>query len=260
MGTAQHADIALVVAVLQCHADSLTWLPPETREETADCWTMLTPRRLTVSVAALSVVVAFLIWQVVAYEWLAQADYRAVQSARRIAPDKGIFTYTVAFGLRGALLTVFIPLLGWVSWKRRSWAPIVGFVIVLLFQTGITGALKLSIGRELPWQSWPLMGRLETGELGFPSGHATNVPALIGYVVWFFTPPRSTVRRIGWCVVAVLAVLVNVSSWLIRTHWPTYLYAGNAIGLIALLTIIAFMNASGLSPWATSQRKQEAHL
>ena len=221
---------------------------------------MLTPRRLTVAVAVLTVVVAFLIWQVVAYEWLAQADYRAVQSARRLVPEKGIFRFTVNFGLRGALLTVFIPLLAWVSWKRQSWAPIVGFAIVLLFQTGITGALKLSIGRELPWQSWPLMGRLETGELGFPSGHATNVPALIGYVVWFFTPSRSTLRRVGWCVVGFLTVLVNMSSWLIRTHWPTDLYAGNAIGLIALLTVIAFMNASGLSPWATSQQKQVARL
>ena len=132
-------------------------------------------------------------------------------------------------------------------------------LVVLLFETGMTGALKLSVGRELPWQSWPLMGRLETGELGFPSGHATNVPALIGYVMWYFTPPRSVMRRIGWCVVGFLAVLVNISSWLIRTHWPTDLYAGNAIGLIALITVIAFMNASGLSPWATPQQKQEAH-
>lgn len=221
---------------------------------------MLTPRRLTVSVALLTVVVAFLTWQVVAFEWLAQKDYGAVQTARRLMPDKGIFQYTVSFGLRGLLLTFFIPLLSWVSWKRRSWAPILGFVIVLLFETGMTGALKLSIGRELPWQSWPLMGRLETGELGFPSGHATNVPALIGYVMWFFTQPGSLRRRIGWCVVCVIAVLVNVSSWLIRTHWPTDLYAGNAIGTIALLTIIAFMNASGLSPWATSPQKQEVHL
>jgi len=221
---------------------------------------MLTPRRLTISVSALFVVAAFMTWQVVAYEWFAQADYRAVQTARRLVPDKGIFRYTVHFGLRGALLTIFIPLLGWVSWKRRTWAPIVGFVIVLLFETGMTGALKLSVGRELPWQSWPLMGRLETGELGFPSGHATNVPALIGYVVWFFTPPRSALRRAGWCVLAFLAVLVNISSWLIRTHWPTDLYAGNAIGLIALITVIGFMNASGLSPWATVQQKQEVHL
>lgn len=221
---------------------------------------MLTPRRLTVSVAVLTAVVAFMTWQVVAYEWFAQADYRAVQTARRLVPDKGIFRYTVSFGLRGALLTVFIPLLLWVSRKRQSWTPILGFLIVLLFETGMTGALKLSVGRELPWQSWPLMGRLETGELGFPSGHATNVPALIGYVMWYFTPPRTTLRRIGWCAVAFLAVLVNISSWLIRTHWPTDLYAGNAIGLIALITVIAFMNASGLSPWATPRQKQAVHL
>ena len=173
---------------------------------------MLTPRRLTISVTVLTLVVAFMIWQVVAYEWLAQADYRAVQTARRLAPDKGFFKYSVHFGLRGMLLTVFLPILSWVAWKRRSWVPLVGFLIVLLFETGITGALKLSIGRELPWQSWPLMGRLETGELGFPSGHATNVPALIGYMVWFFTAPQTRVRRWGWVLVAVLVVVVDVST------------------------------------------------
>jgi membrane-associated phospholipid phosphatase len=220
---------------------------------------MLTPRRLTFCVALLTLVVAFFTWQVVSFEWFAQADYRAVEAARRLVPDKGVFRFTVNFGLRGLMLTVFLPLLSWVSWRRRSWAPLAGFLIVLVFETGMTGAMKLAVGRELPWQSWPLMGRLETGELGYPSGHATNVPALIGYVVWFFTAPGSFKRRLGWGLVASLVVLVNLSSWLIRTHWPTDLYAGTAIGLIALLTIIAFMNASGLSPWATSRRATEVH-
>lgn len=218
---------------------------------------MLTPRRLTISVALLTLVVAFFTWQVVAFGWFAQADFRAVETARRLVPDKGIFRHTVNFGLRGLMLTLFLPLLSWVSWRRRSWAPIVGFVVVLFFETGMTGAMKLAVGRELPWQSWPLMGRLETGELGYPSGHATNVPALIGYVVWFFTPPGSLKRRVGWSFVAALVVLVNISSWLIRTHWPTDLYAGTAVGLIALLTIVAFMNASGLSPWARSPQPTE---
>lgn len=232
---------------------SLVHPAPRRGTDTANYGAMLTPRRLTISVAALTLVVAFFTWQVVTFGWFAQADYRAVQTARRLVPDKGVFTWTVNFGLRGLLLTFFLPLLGWVSWKRRTWAPLVGFVIVLVFQTGMTGALKLALGRELPWQSWPLMGRLETGELGFPSGHATNVPALIGYVVWFFTPPWSTKRRLGWVLVGVLTVLVCTSSWLIRTHWPTDLYAGAAIGCIGLVTIIAFMNASGLSPWATTR-------
>ena len=215
---------------------------------------MLTPRRLTVCVTLLTLIVAFFTWQVVAYGWFARADYRAVETARRLVPDKGVFRYTVNFGLRGLMLTFFVPVLSWVSWRRRSWAPVIGFVVVLLFETGMTGALKLAVGRELPWQSWPLMGRLETGELGYPSGHATNVPALIGYMVWFFTPPRSLMRRVGWVSLVALALLVNASSWLIRTHWPTDLYAGTAVGGIALVTIVAFMNASGLSPWATSRR------
>ena len=218
---------------------------------------MLTPRRLTISVALLTLVVAFFTWQVVSYGWFAQVDYRAVETARRLAPDKGIFRLTVNFGLRGLMLSFFLPVLILVSWRRRSWAPVLGFVIVLFFETGMTGAMKLAVGRELPWQSWPLMGRLETGELGYPSGHATNVPALIGYMVWFFTAPGSLKRRLGWSVVAVLVVVVNVSSWMIRTHWPTDLYAGTATGLIALLTIVALMNASGLSPWATTRQSRE---
>ena len=220
---------------------------------------MLTPRRLTISIIALTIFVAFITWQVVAFQWLAQTDYRAVERARELVPDKGIFRYTVNFGLRGMLLTVFLPALAWVSWRRRTWTPLVGFVIVVVFVTGLVGSLKLATGRELPWQSWPNMGRLETGELGFPSGHAANVPALIGYMLWYFTAPASRARRIGWVLLALLAVLVNTSSWLIRTHWPTDLYAGSALGCIALLTIIALMNAGGLNPWATPQPQQEVH-
>lgn len=245
---------ALLMKVTIVRDDATSFCP-----KTGKLEVMLTPRRLTISVVALTCIVAFMTWQVVGYEWFAQTDFRAVQTARRLVPDKGIFRFTVNFGLRGLLLTVFLPTLAWVSWKRQSWIPLIGFAIVLVFETGMAGAMKLAIGRELPWQSWPLMGRLETGELGFPSGHATNVPALIGYMVWFFTAPGTTRRRAGWILVGALAVLVNISSWLIRTHWPTDLYAGNALGGIALVTVIAFMNASGLSPWATVPRTTEDH-
>lgn len=36
VGTAQNTDVALETAVLQCHADSLTHLPPDTHQKTAD--------------------------------------------------------------------------------------------------------------------------------------------------------------------------------------------------------------------------------
>ena len=53
--------------------------------------------------------------------------------------------------------------------------------------------------------------------------------------------------------------VVGISSWLIRTHWPTDLLAGYAVGFSALLAVIGLYTALGFNPEATTQHLQEAH-
>ena len=183
-------------------------------------------------------------------------DWNSVHRARElVGENKDVWKVTVMLGLRGLILTFFLPILGWISWKRRTWWPVLGFVLVLLFETGLAGGMKMAMGREFPWQSWPRLGALETGELAYPSGHATNAVALWGYIAWWFTRPGSVGRRLAWVLVAVACIVTSVSSWLIRTHWPTDLFAGTALGVIALVTGIAFMNAAGVSPSARTPQR-----
>ena len=222
---------------------------------------MLTARRLSMYTTTACLVLAILIQQVVSRGALSDFDKTARETARDLNAPHDFFSVTVMFGLRGIILTICLPILGWVSWKRRSWIPIAGFFLVLLLETGIAGALKISVGRIFPYQYENFWNRMMIGqdEMAFPSGHAANCVALWGYVAWYFTQAGSIQRRVGIWLVTLASCIVGVSSWLIRTHWPTDLVAGYAVGLAALLAVIGFYTALGFNPEATTGHSQEAH-
>lgn len=219
-----------------------------TRADGQKCTTVHS-RRLTTIVIVCTLLTAFLVWQVVSWGTLSQWDVRAARTARSIHKNRDFFEITVMAGLRGIILTVCLPLLAWRSWRDRSWMPIAGFVLVLLFETGLVGALKMAIGRSFPYQG-PMV--LEAGFLAFPSGHAGNVVALWGWVAWFYSRRMPRWAGLLWSGVVAATVMVAWSSWMIRTHWPTDLAAGFALGLIALATTVEFVRAVELSRAATA--------
>lgn len=223
---------------------------------------MLDRRRFVIWNVVLLVVLAFIIQQVVMKGWLSSFDQAAARLSRDLHASREIFTKTVIFGLRGTIISIFLPVMAWVSWRRRSWAPVAGLLLVLLFETGMTGSLKVAIGRTFPYDHYYYENvDVNVGEMAFPSGHAANVIALSGYVVWHFSRAwRRPARLIGWSCIGLAAIDVGVSSWLIQTHWPTDLFAGYAIGAIALLAVVALLNALGLNPSATAQRSPTTHL
>ena len=220
---------------------------------------MLTARRLSMYTTTACLVLAILIQQVVSRGALSDFDKTARETARDLNAPHDFFSVTVMFGLRGIILTICLPILGWVSWKRRSWVPIAGFFLVLLLETGIAGALKISVGRIFPYQYENFWNRMMIGqdEMAFPSGHAANCVALWGYVAWYFTQAGSIQRRVGIWLVTLASCIVGVSSWLIRTHWPTDLVAGYAVGLAALLAVIGLYTAIGFNPEATTGHSRE---
>jgi membrane-associated phospholipid phosphatase len=200
----------------------------------------MTPHRVTNMTAACTVVLAYLAWQVATQGWLWHFDQSAIQFARALDVDRRLFELTVMFGLRGLILSLSLPVLVWISWTRRSWIPVGGFLVVLAFETGIVGALKMAMERPFPYRGKLL---LESPLLAFPSGHAANSVALWGYLAWFFTRGAPHKRAAARRFVMLAAATTGVSSWLIRTHWPTDLLAGFAIGGIALTAGIALIEA-----------------
>ncbi len=215
---------------------------------------MFTPRRLYGTCAGLTILVAVLTQQVVSEGWLNNFDIDAIKSSRRIGASNLFFSITVALGLRGLILAICLPLLGWLSWKKKSWIPVGGFLLVLLFETGLAGALKMAVGRSFPYEAQRGHLMYNPGELAFPSGHTTNAVALWGYTAWYLTRGWSRVQRARVGIgVAFVAAEVAVSSWLIRTHWPTDTVCGFALGGIALAAVVSLYTALGLNQPATSE-------
>lgn len=210
---------------------------------------MITPARLRTVVSASTAAVVVIVWQVVSWGPLSQFDVSAAKEARRLRPDRDLFEITVMFGLRGIILTVCLPYLAWRWWKDRLLWPAVGFATVLLFETGMLGAMKVAVGRSFPYQGDMV---LEAGFLAFPSGHAGNVVALWGYMAWYVSLRRPRLALVLWAFVAAATATVGVSSWLLRTHWPTDLVAGFLMGGIALVATVAAVQATGLSQTATA--------
>jgi undecaprenyl-diphosphatase len=111
------------------------------------------------------------------------------------------------------------------------------------------GAMKVAVGRSFPYQGDMV---LEAGFLAFPSGHAGNVVALWGYMAWYVSLRRPLLKPVLWAFVVAATATVGVSSWLLRTHWPTDLVAGFLMGGIALVATVAAVQATGLSQTATA--------
>lgn len=210
---------------------------------------VITPARLRTVVGAFAAAVAVIVWQVVGWGPLSRFDVSAAKEARRLRPNRDLFEITVMFGLRGIILTVCLPYLAWRCWKDRLLWPAVGFVTVLLFETGMLGAMKVAVGRSFPYQGDMV---LEAGFLAFPSGHAGNVVALWGYMAWYVSLRRPLLKPVLWAFVVAATATVGVSSWLLRTHWPTDLVAGFLMGGIALVATVAAVQATGLSQTATA--------
>ena len=210
---------------------------------------VMSPARLRTTVAACTVAVGLIVWQVAAWGPLSDLDVSAAAEARRIRPNRDFFEITVMFGLRGIILTVCLPYLAWRWWKDRLWWPVTGFVTVLLLETGMLGAMKVAVGRSFPYQGDMV---LEAGYLAFPSGHAGNVVALWGFMAWYVSLRRPALRVLLWSGVAFATATVGVSSWLLRTHWPTDLVAGFLMGGFALVATVAAVQASGVSQTATA--------
>ncbi|MFM8554141.1 MAG: phosphatase PAP2 family protein [Acidimicrobiales bacterium] len=215
----------------------------------------MSPKRLWRTVTACMVAFAFLAWQVATGGWLSGLDVEATRLARSIPKNRDLFEITVMTGLRGIILTVCLPWLVWQSWRNRTWLHVGGFLGVLFLQTGLVGAVKVAFGRSFPYQGDMVLG---AGFLAFPSGHAANVVALWGWMAWIVSQRRPDLTSRLWSGVAAAAVTVAFSSWIIRTHWPTDLFAGFLLGGASLATVVSLVQAAGLSRTATPSHARSA--
>ena len=223
-------------------------------EEPVKIGAMVTPRRLLTLNIVLFLVVAVLARQVAMSGGFVGFDLWALRVARRVSPSRDWLLVLDKLALRGLILAICLPLTVWLARREKTWTPVVGFLLVLAFETGMTGSLKVAFGRTFPYERAVKLG---TDSLAFPSGHATNAAALWGFVLWYVTDSRREWRRAAATAYASILVIAGVTSWLLRTHWPTDLIAGYAIGGIAVSAVVSMLVALDLNPAARFPHWQE---
>jgi len=167
--------------------------------------------------------------------------------SNRLRPDRPI-TYVLANLGDPAQAAILVAAVAGAAAAARRWSG------VLLAIVGTATAVTTT---ELILK--PLIGRLRSGVLSFPSGHTTAVAAvaiaaaiLIGGAQW----PRSIALRV-LAAVAALAVAVGVAVSLVaqHAHYVTDTVGGYCVAVATMLGL-----ALGLDHWRAANRDGDGGL
>ena len=161
-------------------------------------------------------------------------------------------------GQRGPVLVLVTPLVGWVSYRRRTWRPLVMFGVAVALLNLTVGVVKVLIGRLGPLTTLHPTAVFDGGDL-FPSGHTAN--AVVMYGVLAMVAIRR--RRAMTLVAVALSVAVGIGTLFLETHWLTDVLGGWLSGALVLLVLPASVDGLGhgvaaARRWATGSVKRAA--
>lgn len=147
-------------------------------------------------------------------------------------------------GQRAVCLPILGLVAGWLAWRHRSARPILISVCAVVSVNLLVLILKLWLGRGKPLEHRPAF--FIDGQM-YPSGHTSNILAVYGvaaYLLARYGGVGKTVRQAMFAVVAVLSVVMTMTSLLLRWHWFTDLIAGFLVGGVVLSATTAFDRAT----------------
>jgi membrane-associated phospholipid phosphatase len=152
------------------------------------------------------------------------------------ARSRVVLELLVGLGLRGAVSGPALLYATWLSYRARSWRPLLVMVAALLALNVTVGTVKALTGRLAPHAGAPTMFADGTE---FPAGHASNSVLTWGTVLWL--QQRYDQARVRYwvgrtCVMAVGAT-VGVGCLFLDTHWVSDIVAGWAAGALLLLAL-----------------------
>lgn len=146
---------------------------------------------------------------------------------------------------------VVAPFVAGLAYWRRSWQPVLRFVVALGLLWLVVDVAKYGIGRTSPG----LVDRLHVGGRSYPSGHAATAVVMTGLVSSLAVQaglPAAWQRILR--VLAVLAPLITATSMVLLVyHWLTDVLAGLAVGVL-LLGVHHLIFASRLGDWPAASR------
>jgi membrane-associated phospholipid phosphatase len=142
----------------------------------------------------------------------------------------------VMLGQRGPTTFVFLPLVVYLAWRRRTSAPVVMFLSSLLLLNVSVAVVKYAVGRIGPRDSDDVHQVFTSGTL-FPSGHVSNTVVVYGVLAMLVPRFRK------WIVAAVvfLCLTIGLGTIYLRTHWFSDVVGGWIAGALVLLMVPEFM-------------------
>jgi membrane-associated phospholipid phosphatase len=168
------------------------------------------------------------------WAWLDEIDAAAHRWAPEFPEPFPLGLAKVGFTLGDARVLTWIGLglAGFVTWRLRRWYPLMVYLLVWVFHTGLIQVLKVWASRGEPATGQPLLGGI-AGGTSFPSGHSASA------VVYFALAGAFLAALIGdrrWngrmvAVAAAVTVLCAASIFYLGYHWVSDVVAGTAIGI-----------------------------
>jgi len=138
----------------------------------------------------------------------------------------------VMLGQRGPTTIVFLPVVAYLAWRRRTSAPVVMFVTSLLLLNLSVAVVKYFVGRVGPRDQDDVHVVFTSGTL-FPSGHLSNTVVVYGVLAMLI--PRF--RRLIITAVVVLCLSIGLGTIYLRTHWLSDVVGGWIAGALVLLAL-----------------------
>jgi len=138
----------------------------------------------------------------------------------------------VMLGQRGPTTIVFLPVVAYLAWRRRTSAPVVMFVTSLLLLNVSVAVVKYFVGRVGPRDQNDVHVVFTSGTL-FPSGHLSNTVVVYGVLAMLM--PRF--RRLIVTAVVFLCLTVGLGTIYLRTHWFSDVVGGWIAGALVLLAL-----------------------
>ena len=138
----------------------------------------------------------------------------------------------VMLGQRGPTTVVFLPVVAYVAWRRRTTAPVVMFLTSLLLLNVSVAVVKYFVGRVGPRDQDDVHVVFRSASL-FPSGHLSNTVVVYGVLAMLI--PRF--RRLIVTAVVFLCLSVGLGTIYLRTHWFSDVVGGWIAGALVLIAL-----------------------
>lgn len=151
-------------------------------------------------------------------------------------------------GQRAICVPILVAVAAWASYRAKTKRPLIVTALSLIALNSFVALFKFGLARGAPLDNEPDF--LVNGVM-YPSGHAANVLLVYGLAVYIWCRYTDATRRTYWLsvvTVAILTLVMFMTSLSLRWHWFTDLVAGLLVGAATLRATVVIDRAVPFTP------------